>query len=100
MIDWDQMVTPAQAQAALDAHDLATLRCSPLQGRLTLGADTCAALDAMAADPQTAWATRQAIMNAVEWRCSSQAMIALGAALGYTPAQRLALFRAAVLVSV
>jgi len=100
MIDWTQMITPAQQMAAADAHDRATLICSRLQGRLTLGPATCAALDAIAADPDTPWAMRETILNAVEWRCNSHAMDQLAWLLGYSDAARLALFRVARTVSV
>ena len=52
--------------------------CTPLQGRLALGEATCAAIDAMAADPATPWAMRQAIGQAADWRRASQTMDELG----------------------
>jgi len=100
MIDWSRKVTPQAAAMAADAHDRATLTCSRLQGRLTLGPVTCATLDAIAADPDTKWAMRETILNAIEWRCNSQAMDELAYLLGYPDAQRLALFRVARTVAV
>jgi hypothetical protein len=86
------------------ATDLAAWRaaakCSRLQGRLTLGADVCAALDAMAADPATPWAMRETINSAMEWRRTSQTIDELGYLLGYTDAQMDAMFEAAMLIAV
>ena len=76
------------------------LVCSRLQGRLTLGADVCAALDAMAADPATPWAMRETITGANEWRRTSQTIDELGYLLGYDAAQMDALFEAAMQVAV
>jgi hypothetical protein len=73
---------------------------SRLQGRLTLGLATVAALDAIATDPQTPWAMRETINNAAEWRRTSQAMDELGYVLGYFPDQMDALFRVAAQVDV
>lgn len=74
--------------------------CSRLQGRLTLGADVCAALDAMAADPATPWAMRETINSAMEWRRTSQTIDELGYLLGYTDAQMDAMFEAAMQIAV
>lgn len=78
----------------------ASMRCSRLQGRLVLGPDTCAALDAMAADPLTPWAMRETITNSIEWNRTSEAMTELGYLLGYTPTQMDDLFRIAMTVRV
>jgi hypothetical protein len=78
----------------------AAMVCSRLQGRLVLGEATCAALDAMAADPTTPWAMRQTIAHAIEWRRTSQAMTELGYLLGYSDAQMDELFRLAMTVQV
>ena len=86
--------------AAILATERAAMVCSRLQGRLVLGPETCAALDAMAADPETPWAMRQTIANAIEWRRTSQAMTELGYLLGYTDYQMDDLFRAAMKVEV
>jgi hypothetical protein len=74
--------------------------CSRLQGRLVLGEATCKELDAMADDPNTPWAMRQAISNAIEWRRTSQTMTELGYLLGYTDEQMDNLFRKAMVVEV
>jgi hypothetical protein len=87
---------PAEVLAA----ERATMKCSRLQGRLVLGEDTCNALDAMAADPETPWAMRQTIQNATEWNRTSQAMTELGYLLGYTDTQMDDLFRQAMTVDV
>jgi hypothetical protein len=75
-------------------------KCSRLQGRLTLGAEVCAALDAMAADPATPWAMRETITGAIEWRRSSQTIDELGYLLGYDAPRMDALFEAAMQVAV
>ena len=78
----------------------AQMRCSRLQGRITLGEAVCASLDALAADPTTPWAMREAIKNAGEWQRNSPTMDELGWLLGYTPEQMDALFEQAVTVEV
>ena len=82
------------------AIERSTMICSRLQGRLTLGPETCAALDALAADPATPWAMRETITGAIEWRRTSQAMDELGYALGYSAEEMDALFRIAMTVKV
>tara|TARA_R110000824_G_scaffold401040_1_gene610477 strand:+ start:1421 stop:1837 length:417 start_codon:yes stop_codon:yes gene_type:complete len=74
--------------------------CSPLQGRLALGEATCAAVDAMAADPDTMWAMKQTINSAIQWSRTSQSMDELGFLLGYTDAQMDDLFRLAMTIEV
>jgi len=76
------------------------LKCSHLQGRITLGEATCNALDALAEDPETPWAMREAIKNAVEWQRTSPTMDELGWLLGYTPEQMDTLFLQAMAISV
>ena len=78
----------------------ATMVCSPLQGRLVLGPEICAALDAMVADPATPWAVRETISKASEWHRTSQTIDTLGWAMGFSPEQMDALFEAAVQVRV
>jgi len=85
--------------AALEA-ERKTMVVSRLQGRLTLGPVTVAALDAIADDPETPWAMRETIKNAGEWRRTSQAMDELGYVLAYEPIQMDALFRAAATVNI
>ena len=77
-----------------------TMKCSRLQGRITLGETTCASLDAIADDPNTPWAMREAIKNSVEWQRTSPTMDELGWLLGYTPEQMDTLFEQAVTVAV
>lgn len=90
---------PPDPEAEL-AAERAAMVCSRLQGRLVLGPQTCAAIDALAADPDTPWAMRETILNAIEWRRTSQAMTELGYLLGYTGEQMDALFRQAMTVEV
>lgn len=78
----------------------AAMVCSRLQGRLVLGPETCAAIDALAVDPATPWAMRETITNAIEWRRTSQAMTELGYLLGYGDDQMDELFIAAMDVAV
>lgn len=96
----DLIATPRQTPEQALAAWRAGAKCSRLQGRLTLGADTCAALDAMAADPATPWAMRETIAGAVEWRRSSETIDELGYLLGYDALQMDDLFKAAMLVEV
>ena len=72
--------------------------CSRLQGRLTLGPDVVARLDAIAANPAESWALRETITNAAEWHRNSQTMDAMGWAMGFTAEQMDALFEAAMKV--
>ncbi|MGO4917656.1 hypothetical protein [Pseudogemmobacter sp. W21_MBD1_M6] len=82
-------------------HDLRkTMVCSRLQGRLVLGPDTCAALDAMAEDPDTLWAMRETIKNAGDWRRLSPSMDELGYLLGYSHEAMDALFKQAMAMQV
>lgn len=89
---------------ALTEDDLrarrASLVCSRLQGRLTLGPAVCAVLDAKVADPETEWAMRETITSETEWRRSSQTITELGYLLGYDDAQMDALFETAMKVAV
>lgn len=99
MIDWGQMITAtALAEAELQSRR-ATMSCSRLQGRLTLGEAVCAQLDALAADPATPWAMREAITNAATWNRSSQTIDELAYLLGFTAEQMDALFEQAASVT-
>ena len=86
---------PPSAQDLL-ADERAGMVCSRLQARVAIGPDTCAAIDAMAADLQTPWALRQTLLYAQEWRRNHQSMDELGWALGYDPAQIDDMFRLAM----
>jgi len=77
-----------------------SMKCSRLQGRITLGETVCESLDAIADDPTTPWAMREAIKNSVEWQRTSPTMDELGWLLGYTPEQMDTLFEQAVTVAV
>lgn len=93
-------VAPTPDPVAALAAERATMVCSRLQGRLVLGDATCAAIDAIAVDPETPWPMRQAITHAIEWRRMSQTMTELGYLLGYTDTQMDDLFRLAMTVEV
>ncbi len=96
----------ATVQAELEAATVAlaawrsTLKCSPLQGRLVLGEAMCAAVDAIAADPETPWAMRETILRAVEWQRTSEAMDELSWLLDVSAEEMDALFSVAVTVAV
>ena len=75
--------------------DRAAMSCSELQGRLTLGPEVCAMLDALAVNPLTPWAMRQTIAKAGTWYRLSQLIDEMGYLLGYDDAQMDSLFRAA-----
>lgn len=100
---WDQAAEAwidTRTSAQIIAAYRATLVCTPLQGRLALGQAVCAQLDAYLDLPTTPWAMREVARNALEWQRSSQAMDALGWAMGYAPEQMDALFEAAMQVQV
>ena len=83
--------TPA---AILDAQR-AQMQCTRRQARIVLGPDTCAALDAIADDPETPWAMRQTLLYAQTWDRTALEIDEIGWALGYDAEQIDALFRAA-----
>jgi hypothetical protein len=84
MIDWGQMETAEDRADAETVARRASMVCSRLQGRLVLGPQVCAALDAVASDPATPWAMAETIRNAVTWHRTSQAIDELGYLLGYS----------------
>lgn len=96
LMEWHDGRSSADVTAARRAK----MRCSRLQGRLTLGPQVCALLDGFAADPETSWAMRETIQNAAEWQRGSQTMDELGYALGFTPEQMDDLFAIAMDVKV
>ncbi len=98
MIDFSQMIT-AKARTADALHARrAAMTVSRLQGRLVLGPEVCAKLDAIAADPNENWGLRETIANATEWRRSSETMVVLGWAMGFSDADMDALFERAMQV--
>lgn len=99
-IDFAQMVLAEDRSAAELATRRAGMVCSRLQGRLIAGPEICAQLDATAADPATPWAMRETILNASEWRRSSQTIDEMAWVLGFSAEQMDALFEAAMAVSV
>lgn len=88
----------ARAEATALAARRAAMIVSRLQGRLTLGPQVCARLDAIAADPDTPWAMREAIASAIEWRRDSQTITELGWLLGFSDDLMDRLFEAAARV--
>ena len=76
-LDLSRLITAeARAAEALTSRR-AGMVCSRLQGRLTLGPDACARLDAIADDPTTPWALRETIRHAAAWLRTLQAVDAL-----------------------
>lgn len=72
--------------------------CTVRQARIALGRETCAALDAIAEDPQTEWVVSQTIKYATVWERRSPDIALIGWALGYTDEQTDDLFRAAMVL--
>ena len=73
----------------------AQMQCTRRQARIVLGPDTCAAIDALADDPETPWAMRQTLLYAQVWERAAPEIDEIGWALGYDAEQIDALFRAA-----
>lgn len=99
-IDFTQMVTAEARDLAEKQSRRAVMVCSRLQGRLTLGPEICAQLDAMADAKETPWAMREIILNAGQWQRNSQTMDELAWLLGFDPDQMDRLFEAAMQVAV
>jgi hypothetical protein len=72
------------------------MQCTRLQGRLALGPERCAIIDAVAADPSTPWAMAEAIRSAVTWSRDDQQIDELAWLLGLSPAQVDDLFALAI----
>lgn len=95
------IIRSAQEIAAAElAARRAGMVCSRLQGRLVLGPEVCATLDAVASDPATPWAMAETIRHASTWHRTSQAIDELGYLMGFTPEEMDALFDAAMAVVV
>ena len=99
-INLSRIITAESRAAAALAERRAGMVCSRLQGRLVLGPDVVARLDAIATDPAEAWGLRETIANATEWHRNSQTMAALAWVLGITGEQMDTLFEAAMQVAV
>ena len=99
-INLSRIITAESRAAAALAERRAGMVCSRLHGRLVLGPDVVARLDAIAADPAESWGLRETISNATEWHRNSQTMAALAWVLGITDEQMDALFEAAMQVVV
>ena len=97
-IDLSRIITAEARAATALTERRAGMVCSRLQGRLVLGPDVVARLDAIAADPAESWGLRETIANAAEWHRNSQTMAALAWVLGITDDQMDALFEAAMVV--
>ncbi len=75
----------------------ASAKCSRMQGKLTLGADEWAKIEAYR-DAHATWAERVVIDDAKDWERNSQDIQFFGHLLGYTDEQMDAMFAAAMLV--
>ncbi|MEM9968504.1 MAG: hypothetical protein AAF755_10420 [Pseudomonadota bacterium] len=80
----------------MTATEIAALRpemtVSRLTGRLVLGEQVCAQLDAVANDAETPWAMRQTIAYAQTWRRMSEEIDEIGYLLGFDEEQKDTLF--------
>lgn len=86
---------PQPSPAAILTAERTQMQCTRRQARIVLGPDTCAALDALADDPETPWALRQTLIYAQTWQRTAPEIDEIGWALGYDDEQIDALFRAA-----
>jgi len=93
----DPTPTPEQQAATLAAWR-ATAVCSPMQGKLALGADQWAIVEAYRDDPATTWAERVIIDSASQWVRMSENIAFFAYLLGLTDPQVDDLFRAAALI--
>jgi len=87
---------PAPTEAELLAVERADMRCSPLQGILTLGETEWGKV--LAYRETASWAEKVVIDSAQDWQRTSQNIAFFGYLLGYTDAQMDALFIAAAQV--
>jgi len=88
---------PAPTEAELLAVERADMRCSPLQGILTLGETEWGKV--LAYRETASWAEKVVIDSAQDWQRTSQNIAFFGYLLGYTDAQMDALFIAAAKVT-
>ena len=84
-------LSPAEILAA----ERAQMECTRRQARIVLGPEICAAIDALADDPETPWAMRQTLLYAQTWYRIAPEIDEIGWALGYDAEQIDALFRLA-----
>ena len=89
---------PPPSPAAILSAERAQMTCTRRQARIVLGPDTCAAIDALADDPETPWAMRQTLLYAQTWYRIAPEIDEIGWALGYDAEQTDALFRAAATI--
>lgn len=74
--------------------------CSALQGKLALGAERWADVEALLNDTETPWAMKQVILTATEWPRNSQMMTELAWLLDYDDSEVDDLFRLAMSIEV
>jgi len=99
-IDFSQPMIADVLASRARAQRRGCMVVSRLQGGLTLGADVCGRLDAIAGDPDTPWAMREAIVNAAQWERTSETMNELAYVPGCGPEAMDTLFEMAALVKV
>lgn len=86
-------IANAEAQALI--QERAEMSCSRAQGKMAIGADVWAQVEAMANAPETPWALKVVIYDTYEWRRLDPNMDALIWAMGLTQEQADDLFRLA-----
>lgn len=100
--EWDgtawQEVAPDPVEAL--AAERASMRVTPLQGKLALGEARWAKIEALLDDPATPWALRMAITAATEWHRNSRTVDELGWLLQLTDEDKDRLFRVAATIEV
>lgn len=111
MIDFTRMISAETRASEALATRRAAMVCSRLQGRLTLGPEICARIDALAdlsnglldqitGSPAASWAMRETILNAAVWHRTSQTIDELAYVLDLSAAEMDVLFEAAMQVVV
>lgn len=78
------------------AQERAAMMCSRAQGKMAIGADVWAQVQALANDPATPWGLKVVIFDTFEWRRTDPNMDALIWAMGLTQEQADDLFRLAM----
>ena len=86
---------PTPSPAAILAAERAAMSCTAMQGKLALGPDRWAIVEAYRDDPATTWAERIIIDSAGQWVRMSQNIAFFAYLLGLSDAEVDDLFRAA-----
>jgi len=91
---WEDDPPPPSPDAIL-AAERATMSCTAMQGKLALGPDRWAVVEAYRDDPATTWAERIIIDSAGQWVRLSENIAFFAYLLGLTDAEVDDLFRTA-----